>query len=49
MSQIIPDVAELTGITVDDKLENKTDVIVQAVKDDKKVKASIKRLPLMIF
>ena len=44
MSQIIPDVAELTGITVDDKLENKTDVIVQAVKDDKKVKASIKRL-----
>ena len=44
MSQIIPDVAELTGITVDDKLESKTDVIMQAVKDDKKVKASIKKL-----
>ena len=44
MSQIIPNVAELTGITVDDKLENKTDVIMQAVANDRKVKAKVKIL-----
>lgn len=44
MSQIIPNVAELTGITVDDKLENKTETIMQAVADNRKVKSNVKRL-----
>lgn len=44
MSRIIPTVAELTGITVDDKLESKTDVIMQAKNENPKVKAEIKIL-----
>ena len=44
MSQIIPNVAELTGITVDDKLENKTEAIIQAVLENKKVKNTVKIL-----
>ena len=44
MSQIIPKVAELTGITVDDKLDSKTEVIMQAKKENPKVKAEIKIL-----
>ena len=44
MSQIIPKVAELTGITVDDRLDSKTDVIMQAKSDSPKVKAEIKIL-----
>lgn len=31
MSQIIPNIAELTGITVDDKLDNKADSIIEAM------------------
>ena len=44
MSKIIPNVAELTGITVDDKLENKTEAIIQAVSENKKVKNTVKIL-----
>ena len=44
MAQIIPKVAEFTGITVDDKLDNKTDIIMQATSDNSKVKAEIKIL-----
>ena len=44
MAQIIPKISELTGITVDDKLESKTDVIMQATKGKTKVKAEVKIL-----
>ena len=44
MAQIIPNIAELTGITVDEKLENKTDDINKAVANDKRVKKSVKIL-----
>ena len=44
MSQIITNVAELTGITVDDRLENKTDTIMQAVADNHKVRSKVKIL-----
>ena len=44
MSQIIHVVAELTGIIVDDKLENKTDAIIQAVSENINVKNTVKRL-----
>lgn len=44
MSQIIPNIAELAGITVDDKLESKTDAIMQAVADNRKVKSNVKIL-----
>lgn len=44
MSLIIPEVAKLTGITVDDKLEDKNDTIMQAVTDDKRVKSKVKIL-----
>ncbi len=44
MSQIIPSIAELTGITVDDKLDNKTDAIMQSVADNLNVKRKVKIL-----
>lgn len=44
MAQIIPKTAELTGITVDDKLDSKTDVIMQATSDNPEVKSEIKIL-----
>ena len=44
MSQIIPNVAELTGITVDDKLECKADAIKEAVSENKKVRSVVKIL-----
>ena len=44
MSLIIPEVAKLTGITVDDKLEDKNDTIMQAVSDDKRVRSKVKIL-----
>ena len=44
MAQIIPKVAGLTGITVDDRLDSKTDLIMQATSDNSKVKAEIKSL-----
>jgi len=44
MSMIIPEVAMLTGITVDDKLEDKNDTIMQAVTDDKRVRNKVKIL-----
>lgn len=44
MLQIIQNVAKLTGITVDDKLENKTDTIMQAVTDNRQVKNNVKIL-----
>lgn len=44
MTKIIPDVAALTNITVDDRLENKTDAIMQAVATNRKVKSTIKKL-----
>ena len=44
MSQIIPKVAELTGITVDDKLDSKTEVIMQAIKRESKSKGRNKNL-----
>ncbi len=44
MSQIVPNIAELTGITVDDKLENKTEAIMQSVTYNRDVKRNIKIL-----
>lgn len=44
MSQIIPNVAELTGITVDDKLESKADAITEAVSENRKVRSAVKIL-----
>ena len=44
MSQIIPILSEITGITVDDKLENKNDVILQAVLESQDVKRCVKIL-----
>jgi hypothetical protein len=44
MSQIIPEVAILTGITVDDRLEDKADTILTAVHEDKKVRSKVKDL-----
>ena len=44
MSQIIPTIAELTGITVDDKLDSKTDSIIEAVAENRKVKIAVKIL-----
>lgn len=44
MSQIIPVISEITGITVDDKLENKNDVILQAVSESQDVKRCVKIL-----
>jgi len=44
MSNIIPEVAKLTGITVDDKLEDKNEVIAQAVKENMEVRRVVKIL-----
>lgn len=44
MAQIIPKIADMTGITVDDKLESKTDAIMQATSGNPKVKAEVKIL-----
>ena len=44
MAQIIPDVAALTGITVDDKLEDKAGTILAAVHDNPQVKRKVKKL-----
>lgn len=44
MSTIIPEVAMLTGITVDDKLEDKSEMIMQAVTYDKQVRTKVKIL-----
>ena len=44
MSQIIPDVALLTGITVDDRLEDKSEAISNAISEDREVKKSVKIL-----
>lgn len=44
LTQIIPSIAELTGITVDDKLDSKTDAIMQAVTENLQVKNNVKIL-----
>jgi len=44
MSNIIPEVAKLTGITVNDKLEDKNDVIAKAVKENMEVRKNVKIL-----
>lgn len=44
MEAIIPKVAELTGITVDDKLEDKNNVITESVFANKQVKNEVKKL-----
>ncbi len=44
MSQIIPEIALLTGITVDDKLDDKVETIMTAVHEHCKVKSKVKKL-----
>ncbi|MDY5086143.1 MAG: HNH endonuclease, partial [Prevotella sp.] len=44
MSKIIPDVALLTGITVDDRLEDKSEAISKAVSEDREVKKVVRIL-----
>lgn len=44
MSKIIPDVALLTGITVDDRLEDKSEAISNAISEDREVKKKVKIL-----
>lgn len=44
MAQIIPCIALLTGISVDDKLDNKIEVITHAVDSNKKVRSQVKKL-----
>lgn len=44
MEKVIPDVARLTGITVDDKLEDKNDAISIAISENKEVKKTVKKL-----
>ena len=44
MSKIIPDVALLTGITVDDRLEDKSDAISNAISENREVKKRAKIL-----
>ena len=44
MAQIIPEVALLTGITVDDRLDDKADTILQAVQEDRRVRSKVKGL-----
>ena len=44
MSQIIPEVAGLTGITVDDRLDDKAGIILNAVREDRRVKNKVKKL-----
>lgn len=44
MSKIIPDVALLTGITVDDRLEDKNEAISNALSENREVKKRVKIL-----
>ena len=44
MEKVIPDVARLTGITVDDKLEDKNGAITSAVSENIEVKKAVKKL-----
>ena len=44
MAQIVADVVDLTGISVDDKMKDKTDAIIKAVSDNKAVKMIVKQL-----
>lgn len=44
MGSIIPQVAQLTGITVDDKLEDKSKVIQETVKNNREVRGVVKKL-----
>lgn len=44
MEKVIPEVARLTGITVDDKLEDKNEAISKAVSGNDKVKRVVKKL-----
>ena len=44
MSKIIPDVALLTGITVDDRLEDKSDAISNAISENREVKKRVRIL-----
>lgn len=44
MSKIIPDVALLTGITVDDRLEDKNEAISNAISEDREVKKRVRIL-----
>ena len=44
MAMIIPEIAKLTGITVDDKLEDKSNVITESVISDRKVRNIAKKL-----
>ena len=44
MSKIVPDVALLTGITVDDRLEDKSEAISNAISKDREVKKTVKIL-----
>ena len=44
MSKIIPDVALLTGITVDDRLEDKSEAISNAISENREVKKRVKML-----
>ena len=44
MSNIIPDVALLTGITVDDRLEDKSDAISNAIFENREVKKRVRIL-----
>lgn len=44
METIIPTIAELTGITVDDKLEDKNSIITESVFANRQVKNEVKKL-----
>lgn len=44
MEVIIPTIAELTGITVDEKLEDKNNIITEFVYANRQVKAEVKKL-----
>lgn len=44
MEKVIPEVARLTGITVDDKLEDKNEAISKAVSGNDEVKRAVKKL-----
>lgn len=48
MAQIIPEVASLTGITVDDRLNDKADAILIAVHENRLVKNKVKKLLLNV-
>ena len=44
MSTIIPKLAKITGITVDDKLEDKNNIIIQSIAENKRIKSDVKIL-----